>query len=169
MKITIRGFIFHWIPTGGYLIHRLQSFGYPKGNFAQTGIPITGAIGGLTPALVEGTEVYPITGLNLRNVDGGYSGAPILDQFTQKVIGLVYAKHYDTQAFINPISTLFTVWPELKNFHDIYARIRQSLSDNAKDYLQQSLRGTPFIPLELERACFRKVNIKVLQQLQMDR
>ena len=64
----------------------LRSFGYPVGQFGKSGIPIVGKLGGVEPVPVDGVEVLPIAGLNLDNVDGGYSGAPVVNQVTQKVI-----------------------------------------------------------------------------------
>ncbi|MGJ0482924.1 MAG: HEAT repeat domain-containing protein [Methylomicrobium sp.] len=139
----------HWRVEIG---HHLESFGYPVRHFATPGISILGAIGGLTPTVVGDVEVYPITGLNLRNVNNGYSGAPLINQVTKKVIGLVYAKYHYTQAFIAPLTPLFfSRWPELKDLHDIYLQIRERFADEAKQKLDQQLRGTTFIPLDLEQ------------------
>ena len=77
---------------------RLQSFGFPQGKkwLGEGGISISAEVGGLTLSTFEEVDVYPITGLNVSNVDGGYSGAPLINQITQKVIGLIHAK-YRTQ------------------------------------------------------------------------
>src|ERR1700738_4759834 len=107
----------------------LRSFGYPVGQFSESGIPIVGKLGGLEPVAVDGVEVLPVAGLNLDNVDGGYSGAPVVNQVTQKVIGLVRAKHHDTQAFIIPLAPLFAEWPELVATHDVFQQIRQRLRE----------------------------------------
>ena len=68
----------------------LRSFGYPvgqfgKSQFGKSGIPIVGKLGGLEPISVDGVEVLLIAGLNLDNVDRGYSGAPVVNEVTQKV------------------------------------------------------------------------------------
>jgi hypothetical protein len=128
----------------------LRSFGYPMGQFGISGIPIVGKLGGLEPLAVDGVEVLPISGLNLDNVDGGYSGAPVVNQRTQKVIGLVRAKHHDTQAFIVPLASLFGAWPELVATHDVFEQIRRRLGDHAQAKLAEKLHAAPFISLNLE-------------------
>jgi hypothetical protein len=136
--------------TGVGLRDKLRSFGYPEGQFGQSGIPIVGELGGLEPTRVGGVEVFPIAGLNLDNVDGGYSGAPVVNEATQKVIGLVHAKHHDTQAFIVPLAPLFAAWPELDALHDVFERIRRGLGEEAKAKLAEKLHAAPFIPLNLQ-------------------
>jgi S1-C subfamily serine protease len=87
----------------------LESFGYPAGPFKE-GVSIRGQVGGLTPTLIKDVEVLPIIGLNVVNVDGGYSGAPVLNTATQRVIGLVYAaERKETQAFFTPIGNFFGI------------------------------------------------------------
>jgi Trypsin-like peptidase domain len=132
---------------------KLQSFGYPQGKrwFARSGIPITAEVGGLTPTQVDKIKVYAITGLNLGNVDGGYSGAPAVNQTTQKVIGLIHAKHHEHQAFIVPLEPLLKRWVDLRNFHDIFRQIREHMANEAKNALQEKLKETEFIPLALEQ------------------
>ena len=113
--------------------HNVESFGYPIGThakpspFAESGAPISGTFGGLTPAPVDHLEAYSVVGFNLSNVDYGYSGAPLFDRTIQKVVGLIWAKHESTQSFIVSLSELFAAWPELKDLHDIYRRIREQL------------------------------------------
>ena len=46
----------------------LRSFGYPRGRFDQSGIPIRGEIGGLEAIRIGGVEALPIAGLNLDSV-----------------------------------------------------------------------------------------------------
>lgn len=129
----------------------LQSFGYPIGYFEREGIPITGTFGGLTPTKIDNIEVYAIIGLNMSNVDGGYSGAPLVNQRTQKVIGLIYAKHKASQAFFAPIGQLFQFWPEIKEFNDVFQHIRIKIAGTAKQDMEEKLHETNFIPLNLER------------------
>ena len=132
--------------------HDLQSFGYPqRGSFSESGAPIACKLGGLTPTMVKGVEVYSIAGLNISNVDGGYSGAPLIDQHTQKVIGLMYATLEATQAFLVPLDKLFALWPELKAFHDVFQRIRETFAQEACSGLQAKLNNTHFVPLALEQ------------------
>ncbi len=128
----------------------LESFGYPAGVFTG-GVAIRGQVGGLTPTPIDNVEVLPIVGLNMGNVDGGYSGAPVLSNATQRVIGLLYAKHTGTQAFFTPIDKLFPHWRELEAFHDVYQQLRRRLEQEAKQKLCKALRNTPFIPLNLEQ------------------
>jgi len=96
--------------------NQLHSFGYPSGPFADAGIPIAPKLQGLTPTQVDGIEVFPLAGFNLDDIDQGYSGAPVVNEVTQQVVGLVHAKHHETQAFIIPLWRLFEVWPELHAF-----------------------------------------------------
>ncbi|WP_306534708.1 HEAT repeat domain-containing protein [Geobacter sp.] len=128
----------------------LHSFGYPAGQFDGSGIGFKGSMGALTPTPIKGLEAYPITGLNLKNVNGGYSGAPVVDQRLQKVIGLVYAKHRATQAFIVPLRPLFDVWPELRSAHDVFEQIRRRLGEEAQAKLEEKMHHAPFIPLNLD-------------------
>jgi HEAT repeat protein len=129
---------------------QLQSFGYPKGQFSEEGISIAAKIQSLTLTHVGGVEVFPLAGFNMDNIDGGYSGAPIVDESTQKVIGLIHAKHHQTQAFIVRLAPLFTLWPDLRALHDVFERIRRRLAEAAQAKLVDNLRAAPFIPLDLE-------------------
>ena len=132
---------------------KLQSFGYPQGKkqFAKSGIPIAAEVGGLTHTEVDKVKVYPIAGLNLGNVDGGYSGAPLVNHTTQKVIGLIHAKHHEHQAFVVPLEPLFKRWADLRSFHDIFRQIREYLAKKAQAALQERLKETEFIPPALEQ------------------
>lgn len=94
---------------------RLTSFGYPAGQFAETGIPTTFSLQGLTPTEVENLEIFPLVGFNLDDINDGYSGAPVINETTQKVIGLIHAKHHETQAFIVPLRRLVDAWPGISN------------------------------------------------------
>jgi HEAT repeat protein len=127
----------------------LDSFGYPEGQFAE-GIGIAPKLQSLTPTKLNGLEVFPLMGFNLDDIDSGYSGAPVINAATQKVIGLVRAKHQETQAFMVPLAPLFARWPELRAFHDVFEHIRQRLGEHAQAKLAEKLRATPFIPLGLE-------------------
>jgi len=131
---------------------KLHSYGFPQGKdwLGQSGLPMSGEMGGLTPLKSDGVEVYPITGLNLTNVDGGYSGAPLISQATQKVIGLMHAKYERNQAFMVPLTPVFERWPELKGFHDVTRQIREHLINDANTALQDKLKTSPFISLALE-------------------
>ena len=75
----------------------IYSFGYPEGYS-----------GGATK--VEGASVIQITGLDLSNVDNGYSGAPVLNLRNKKVIGLINARYRPTQAFFVPLTELLKRW-----------------------------------------------------------
>ena len=141
--------------------HRLASFGYPQGQeWSEAGLGLEASLGALDStelrktARLAGVELYPLQGFNLDNVEGGFSGAPVLDCDTHKVIGLVSAKHKEHQAFVVPLAKLFTVWPDLQYFHDIYRRIRERFAEEAREKLRQHLRGTSFIRLGLERGVF---------------
>ena len=127
---------------------KIYSFGYPEGYFSEPGIPIHGSVGGATR--VRGTSVIQITGLNLSNVDHGYSGAPVLNLRNKKVIGLINARYQPTQAFFVPLTELLKRWQELRNFHDVFKEIRSRLAKEAQKGLEGRLGESGFIPLRLE-------------------
>src|SRR6202030_4114732 len=90
---------------------RLESFGFPQGKkWSEEGISAGGTLGGLTRTQlqeVRGLEdvwVYTFEGFNMQNVDGGFSGAPVLDRNTHKVVGLMVAKDRPHQAFLAPLT-----------------------------------------------------------------
>ena len=126
----------------------IYSFGYPEGYFSKPGIPIYGSVGG--PTEVEGASVIQITGLNLSNVDHGYSGAPVLNLRNKKVIGLINARYQPTQAFFVPLTELLKRWQELRNFHDVFKEIHSRLAQEAQKGLEGKLGESRFIPLRLE-------------------
>jgi HEAT repeat protein len=130
----------------------LASFGYPKGPF-KSGVPVGPKLQGLTPTHVEGwdSDLYILMGFNLDDIDEGYSGAPVINMRTQKVIGLMNAKHHETQAFMVPLAPLFVQWPVLKEYHDIYRHIRDQFAIDAQKKFDQQIRETTFIPLALEQ------------------
>lgn len=129
---------------------QLHSFGYPTGQFERGGIPTAPKLQGLTPAQLNGLEVFPLVGLNMDDIDRGYSGAPVADEVTGRVIGLVHAKHHETQAFLIALRRLFDAWPELRAQHDVFEHIRQRLGTQAEAQHAEKVRNTPFIPLALE-------------------
>ena len=126
----------------------IYGFGYPLGYFKESGIGINGSVGG--PTRHEGIGVVQIIGLNISNVSPGYSGAPVLNVKNEKVIGLIYARYEPTQAFFVPLAKLLQRWQELKEFHDVFKKIRSKLAQKAKEELDKKLRGSRFIPLNLE-------------------
>ncbi len=143
----------------------IYSFGYPEGYFSKPGIPIYGSVGG--PTEVEGASVIQITGLNLRNVDHGYSGAPVLNLRNKKVIGLINARYQPTQAFFVPLTELLKRWQELRIFHDVFKEIRSKLAKEAQKGLEGKLGESGFIPLRLECGTVperRKEEVEVMEQ-----
>ncbi|PXF53612.1 MAG: hypothetical protein C4B56_01705 [Candidatus Methanophagaceae archaeon] len=126
----------------------IYSFGYPEGYFSKPGIPIYGSVGG--PTKVEGASVIQITGLDLSNVDNGYSGAPVLNLRNKKVIGLINARYQPMQAFFVPLTELLKRWQELRVFHDVFKEIRSKLAKEAQKGLEGKLGESRFIPLRLE-------------------
>lgn len=133
----------------------LRSCGYPVGQFSE-GISIRGKIGGFETTQVKGLDVLPIAGLNLDNIDSGYSGAPVFNERTQKVIGLVHAKQHSSQAFIVPLAPLFRAWPELRVAHDVFEHVRLELGGQARNGLEGKLHAADFIPLRLEAGRIEK-------------
>ncbi len=127
---------------------KIYSFGYPEGYFSKPGIGIIGSVGGSTE--LNGISVRQISGLNLSNVDRGYSGAPVLNLKNEKVIGLIHAKFQSTQAFFVPMTKLLEQWQELRDFHDVFKKIRSKIARTAQEKLNKRLRDSRFIPLNLE-------------------
>ena len=126
----------------------IYGFGYPIGYFKESGIGINGSVGG--PTRHEGIGIVQIIGLNISNVNPGYSGAPVLNLKNEKVIGLIYARYEPTQAFFVPLTKLLERWQELRDFHDVFKKIRSKLAQKAKEELDKKLRDSRFIPLNLE-------------------
>lgn len=95
--------------------HSFRSFGYPPIGQVQ-GVWATGKIEGLVRE--QGHSLIQLTSQNLAQ---GISGAPVLDETQQKVIGMVTAvyhadatlKHRDT-GFATPTEALWEVCPELR-------------------------------------------------------
>jgi HEAT repeat protein len=126
------------------------SFGYPKGYFQKSGIGINASIGSPTQDK-EGISIIQLTGLNIgENVNPGFSGAPVLHLKTKKVIGLVYARYKSKQAFFVPLKELFDSWSELEDLHDVFKKIRLKIAEKAEEELKKKLKGTEYIPLDLE-------------------
>jgi HEAT repeat protein len=136
----------------------LVSFGYPQGaSWSAAGISIDCSLVGLDSTRLtnepdlEGIELYALQGFVLSNVEGGFSGAPVLDCFTQKVIGLISAKSTPHQAFLAPLKPLYKLWKELRDFCDVCLAIRRSESEKAKREVDIKLGNTPWVQLELEQ------------------
>gem|GEM_PF-1985265 len=127
---------------------KIYSLGYPVGYFEKPGIPINGSVGG--PTIIEDISVIQISGLNLSNVDHGYSGAPAINLKNKKVIGLIYARYQPAQAFFVPLTELLKRWRELRDFHDVLKKIRLKIAQKAQEELNKKLRDSKFIPLNLE-------------------
>ena len=131
----------------------IRSFGYPEGSLV-TGVEILGQIGGLSPTEIAKVEVLSIEGLSLHNINPGYSGGPVLNDETQRVIGLIRMKHTDTQGFFTQISKLFQTWPDLRDFHDVYQKLREHFVGEAQHKFYAELKETPFISLSIEQGVF---------------
>ncbi len=145
------------LPLDVYEVHQrteltdpLESVGYPVGQFQESGIATTAHLQGKSPTKVNGLTMYPVTGFYVGNINHGYSGAPFFNRTTHKVVGMVHAKQHDKQAFLIPLTPIFTRWPELRTFHDVFEHIRQRLGQRAQSRLDERLRGAPFIPPKLE-------------------
>jgi HEAT repeat protein len=127
----------------------VSSFGYPIGHWQKEGIPITdGRVG--APTREKETDVIQITGFDMKNVDGGYSGAPVVDKRIGKVVGLVDLKYSEHQAFFVPLEALLARWLELRTFHDVFERMRTVLAQDSERELAAKLNQTPFIPLSVD-------------------
>jgi len=138
----------------------VSSIGYPEEKGKNEGLYIRGKIAGKTFITVENysVETFQISDLTVTNVAPGYSGAPIIDDWTQKVIGLLFADFIDnqTQAFILPIDPIIKDWKESKSwrwmyeFHDVYEQIRYLLIDYTRRNLEEKLRETELIDVKLQ-------------------
>jgi len=163
LKIKEKGF-FPYLPLDIYERWKIRdeifSFGYPKGYFEEPGNSATGVIEGITK--IYGVKVHGISDFAMENIKEGYSGAPVWHLRINKVIGLISMKYTSRQAFFVPLGNeFFENCKELREFHDIFERIRLKLAEEAKEKLKEKLKDTEFIPLNLERKVFlRKRNLR---------
>jgi hypothetical protein len=137
--------------------HRLESFGFPQGAaWSMDGISVHGTLGGSDPTRLEGVKglqdvwVQPLQGFALGNVQGGFSGAPVLDPDIHKVVGIMVANERESQAFLAPLKPLFEYWKNLRDFHDVRVAIRENLRTEAEGKLKDKLQATPWVVPELE-------------------
>jgi len=134
---------------------KFASFGYPRGQFKDHGILVSGNISGSTK--IDNLPVFHIEGFSVRELSRGYSGSPVVCARTKKVIGLINATYIerDNVAFFIPISKMIIYWKqcwrEIIDFHDVYRRIREEIQFELNGYLTEKLKDSPFIPLHLQR------------------
>lgn len=133
---------------------KFTSFGHPEGQFKDAGIQVTGEISGATN--IDNIPVCQIGGFSLKELASGSSGSPVICVRTKKVIGLIYATyHQENLAFFAPISGILNhwekTWKEMIEFHDVYKRIQKEIYSEACEFLEDKLKNSPFIPLDLQR------------------
>jgi HEAT repeat protein len=139
----------------------IASFGYPGGYFQKSGLPVSGTITGPTeypdPATRKMIKVILVSGLSLSNIEPGYSGAPVISRQTGRVTGIIHAQFLGRpgQAFIVSTSELVGRWPAIKEFHDVYEKIRDTLRIEHEKSLAEKLRRNEFIALNLEKGTVR--------------
>ncbi len=108
----------HPLPLGssrGTKGHNFETFGFPEVN-KEEGIPGDGHIVGETT--IRGC---PVVAINSTQVTPGFSGAPVWDRATRRVVGMVtkiavpdaYGRLQET-AFITPSDTLQKLFPDLR-------------------------------------------------------
>jgi len=103
--------------SGGTSGHAFKTFGFPAAEDVD-GMWGYGNLG--DPTIVAGQRVLQLTGTT--EVTLGFSGAPVLDTVTRRVVGMVtsittpdqYGRLTET-AFITPTETLRAVCPDLRN------------------------------------------------------
>lgn len=61
--------------------------------------------------------------INSQQVQGGYSGSPVFDAETQRVIGLIAAYDNTEGALALPLSTVLEKWSNLSKFIDIHPNV----------------------------------------------
>lgn len=102
--------------SGGTTGHRFKSYGFPNAGDIE-GLWGYGRLGGYTT--IAGHTVLQLS--EATEVTGGFSGGPVLDQVTRRVVGMVTATadpderwRLSQTAFITPAETLREVCPDLK-------------------------------------------------------
>jgi len=136
-------------------LEKITCFGYPKGNYSQPGIQVSGEISGSTK--IDDIGVFQITGFSIKEIDHGFSGSPVICMRTHKVIGLfkmIYDGR-DNRAFFVPITDIIKKWEkywvEKVKFHDVFIKIQKEIQLEYDKSLQQKLKNSSFISLRLQR------------------
>jgi|GEM_PF-6946438 len=131
------------------------TFGYPADSeFCNEGISVEGNISGKTKK--GKLDVYQITGQNLSHIYKGYSGAPILCKNTKKVIGLVYAEYPENLGFFIPITHIVQKWNMIREYHDVFTKIKGGLRDHVIREYEDKIKDNPFIHLGIQRGLVRE-------------
>lgn len=99
---------------------RFLSIGYGRLDFPQ-GASVDGTITDINPQ-VEFSNL-PMLRLrvkaNSQQVQGGYSGSPVFDAESQRVVGIITAYDNTEGALALPLSTVAEKWSEFSKFMDI--------------------------------------------------
>jgi serine/threonine-protein kinase len=98
-------------------MNRFLSIGYGRPDFPE-GASIDGTITDLNPQANFGN--LPMLRLRIKadaqRVQGGYSGSPVFDAESQRVIGLIAAFDYTEGALAVPLATVLQKWSSLERF-----------------------------------------------------
>jgi len=98
-------------------MNRFLSIGYGRPDFPE-GASIDGTITDLNPQANFGN--LPMLRLRIKadaqRVQGGYSGSPVFDADSQRVIGLIAAFDYTEGALAVPLATVREKWSSLERF-----------------------------------------------------
>jgi hypothetical protein len=98
-------------------MNRFLSIGYGRPDFPE-GASIDGAITDINPQANFGN--LPMLRLRIKadaqRVQGGYSGSPVFDASSQRVIGLIAAFDYTEGALAVPLATVLQKWSSLEGF-----------------------------------------------------
>ncbi|MBD2447525.1 AAA-like domain-containing protein [Nostoc sp. FACHB-152] len=103
---------------------RFLSIGYGRLDF-----PLGASIDGTITDMNSQSEFGNLPMLRLRvkansqQVQGGYSGSPVFDAETQRVIGLIAAYDNTEGALALPLSTVLEKWSNLSKFIDIHLNV----------------------------------------------
>jgi serine/threonine-protein kinase len=98
-------------------MNRFLSIGYGRPDFPE-GASIDGTITDLNPQANFGN--LPMLRLRIKadaqRVQGGYSGSPVFDAESQRVIGLIAAFDHNEGALAVPLATVLQKWSSLERF-----------------------------------------------------
>ena len=126
--------------TDDYWEHNFRIFGFPQGH--DLGIWATGTLRDKRGN--DWIQLDAITAQN-RAVEKGFSGAPIWDESLQGVVGMAVAaekrREDVTAAFMIPVSTLRSAWPDLGKWMVKYPSAVRDLSDSLPSFRQVKLKA----------------------------
>lgn len=85
----------------------VRSYGFHRTKHFPEGFPVEGQILGLTYLALENDYRKPVISIQHIKANRGLSGAPVLDERTGSVIGILSYKDRETDALATPIDVIF--------------------------------------------------------------